>query len=538
METLEQIRLTLQQKHNNLFVNLVENLQRKVELFGLHFASLDIRQDSSVHSQVLEAIAETTSLIPKNYKSLSTDQKIAALLAITAPADPALLQDELLRDTLESMASIKLIQQTNGEEGCHRYIISHSTSALDILQVYGLFLLSGWTRENLTIDIVPLFETIDDLRHAGEVMTNLYENPVYRQHVSRRGNIQTIMLGFSDGTKDGGYLMANYSIYKAKETLTAISRQYEVDVVFFDGRGGPPARGGGKTHQFYASMGSNIANKEIQLTIQGQTISSNFGTWDSAQFNIEQLLHAGISNALSNPYTTLTETEENLLHDLAAESYEAYNQLKNNADFLDYLNYASPLRYYAETNIGSRPAKRKAGKLNLNDLRAVPYVGSWSQLKQNLPGYYGVGMALDKMDKTGRWAEVQQLYKNSIFFRTLLGNCEMAMSKCFFPLTAFLSGHPKYGQIWNMIYDEFECTKKHVLRLTGSEKLMDDKPVEQLSIRMRQRIELPLLTIQQFALTRIREMEEQSVEQVNKKNYESLVIRCSFGIINAERNSA
>jgi phosphoenolpyruvate carboxylase len=448
------------------------------------------------------------------------------------------LQDELLRDTLESMAAIKTIQQTNGEEGCHRYIISHSTSALDIMQVYGLLLLSGWQPQDLTIDIVPLFETIDDLRNAGDVMKNLYENSAYRQHLTRRRNMQTIMLGFSDGTKDGGYLMANYSIYKTKETLSAISRQYNVDVVFFDGRGGPPARGGGKTHQFYASMGSNIANKEIQLTIQGQTISSNFGTIDAAQFNIEQLLHAGISNATANPSTTLTEAEEKLLQDLAAESYEAYNQLKKHPDFLDYLNYASPLRYYAETNIGSRPSKRKPGKLNLNDLRAVPYVGSWSQIKQNLPGYYGVGIALDKMDKTGRWAEVQQLYKNSIFFRTLLGNCEMAMSKCFFPLTAFLSTHPKYGKVWNMIYEEFECTKKHVLRLTGSEKLMDDKPVEQLSIRMRQRIELPLLTIQQFALTRIREMEEQSVELQNKKTYESLIIRCSFGIINAERNSA
>jgi phosphoenolpyruvate carboxylase len=538
MHTLEQIRQTLQQNHNSLFVNLVENLQRKVELFGLHFASLDIRQDSSVHSQVLEAIAEKTSLIPENYKDLTEDQKIAALLKVSVPADLALLQDELFRDTLESMAAIKTIQQTNGEEGCHRYIISHSTSALDVMEVYGLFLLSGWQPDNLTIDIVPLFETIDDLRHAGEVMKNLYQNPAYRQHLARRGNIQTIMLGFSDGTKDGGYLMANYSIYKTKETLSAISRQHEVDVVFFDGRGGPPARGGGKTHQFYASMGNNIANKEIQLTIQGQTISSNFGTIDAAQFNIEQLLHAGISNALSNPYTTLTEVEEALLQDLAIESYDFYSQLKNHPEFLDYLNYASPLRYYAETNIGSRPAKRKPGKLNLNDLRAVPYVGSWSQIKQNLPGYYGVGMALDKMDKSGRWSEVQQLYKNSIFFRTLLGNCEMAMSKCFFPLTAYLSTHPKYGKVWNMIYDEFECTKKHVLRLTGSEKLMDDKPVEQLSIRMRQRIELPLLTVQQFALTRIREMEEQSMEPQSKKNYENLVIRCSFGIINAERNSA
>jgi phosphoenolpyruvate carboxylase len=537
--TLQQIRQTLMERHNGLFVNLVENLLSKVALFGLFFASLDIRQDSSVHTQVLEAIAEKTDALPRNYKKLPETDKINALIEANATVDPASLDNELFRDTLDSMAAMRIIQQSNGEEGCHRYIISHSTSALDIMQVYGLFLLSGWDPENLTVDIVPLFETIDDLRNAGKVMKSLYENAHYRRHLEKRGNTQTIMLGFSDGTKDGGYLMANWSIFKAKETLSFLAKEYGVQVVFFDGRGGPPARGGGKTHQFYASMGSTIANKEIQLTIQGQTISSNFGTTDSAQFNMEQLMHAGIRNALfASRETALTNGEEELLQALANESYEAYNQLKKHPDFLEYLNFTSPLRYYAEANIGSRPSKRKAGKLNLNDLRAVPYVGSWSQLKQNLPGYYGVGTALEKMEAEGKWAEMQQLYTRSLFFRTLIGNCEMAMSKSFFPLTAFLAKHPRYGQLWNVIHDEFKRTRQYVLRLSGASELMEDKPVEKISIQMRQRIELPLLTIQQYALTKIREMEEQSLESASKSIYEKLVVRCSFGIINAERNSA
>ncbi len=154
------------------------------------------------------------------------------------------------------------------------------------------------------------------------------------------------MLGFSDGTKDGGYLMANWGIYKAKEELTQISREYGIDVVFFDGRGGPPARGGGKTHKFYASMGKNIANKQIQLTIQGQTVSSNFGTIDAAQYNIEQLLHAGISNDLfSSKEVTLQADEEELLQELAEESYKAYFSLKEHPNFLKYLNDVSPLRF-------------------------------------------------------------------------------------------------------------------------------------------------------------------------------------------------
>ncbi len=539
LSTLHDIRKTIIERHNSLFLNLIENLIRKVELFGLFFTTLDIRQDSSVHAELIETIAEQTNLLPDNYKELSDQEKISALLNIKDKVDAEQFENELFKDTIETIRAIKTIQKCNGEQGSNRYIISHTTKAVDVMEVYGLFLLSGWKRDKITVDIVPLFESIEDLRNAPDVMRTLYENKEYRSHLKLRNNTQTIMLGFSDGTKDGGYLMANWSIYKAKEELSKLSKEYDIEVVFFDGRGGPTARGGGRTHQFYASMGRNISNKEIQLTIQGQTISSNFGTIDAAQYNMEQLIHAGISNAIiSTRDTTLTDSEENLLQTLSNVSYEAYNTLKTHPYFLEYLNYASPLRYYAEANIGSRPSKRKAGKLNLNDLRAVPYVGSWSQLKQNLPGYYGVGVALEAMDKAGKWEDVEQLYKRSLFFKTLLDNCEMAMTKCFFPLTAFLADHPNYGELWKVIYEEFERTRHYILRLTGCGELMEGKPVNLQSIQMRQRIELPLLTIQQYGLTKIREMEEQDVQADNKKSYEKLVMRCSFGIINAERNSA
>ena len=348
------------------------------------------------------------------------------------------------------------------------------------------------------------------------------------------------MLGFSDGTKDGGYLMANWSIYKAKEALSAISKEYNINVVFFDGRGGPPARGGGKTHQFYASMGQNISNKEIQLTIQGQTVSSNFGTIDSAQFNIEQLIHAGISNELFNKRPgTLQAKEEAMLQQLADDSFTAYTTLKNHPYFTDYLAHVSPLRFYSGTNIGSRPASRSAsGKLSLKDLRAIPFVGSWSQLKQNVTGYYGVGTALQIADASGSLLALKTLYSESLFFKTLIDNCEMAMKKCYFPLTQYLSTHPKYGELWQMIYDEFELTKKYIFLLTGKTALMANYPVEQLSIAMRERIVLPLATIQQFAMASIRHTEEKLETDPLKETFEKLVMRSSFGIINASRNSA
>lgn len=540
LETLYGIRNTLIHKHNSLFLHLVESFINKVLLFGLHFSSLDIRQDSSKHGATLNSISTICDNLGNDYASLPDAEKIQRLLAVKPLAPPVSLNDKIEQDCIDVTGAIKTIQYKNGEEGCNRYIISQCNSALNVIEVYGLFLLGGWKAEELKVDIVPLFETIDDLRNASAVMKQLYENDIYRKHVERRKNNQTIMVGFSDGTKDGGYLMANWSIYKAKEELTALSRLYNIDVVFFDGRGGPPARGGGKTHKFYASMGKNIANKEIQITIQGQTVSSNFGMVDAAQYNMEQLVNAGVFNELfSDKPFTLDEKQEQLISDLANDSFNAYTDLKNHPYFLEYLGHASPLRFYAETNIGSRPAKRGgSGKLTLKDLRAIPFVGAWSQLKQNVTGYYGVGTALQKAKEAGKMNELKVLYKESLFFRTLIDNCEMSMKKCFFPLTFFLADHPVYGEIWNNIYSEFELTKQHLFLLTGNNELMQDYPVEQVSIQMRERIVLPLVTIQQYAITRVREMEEKLIDNPERDVFGKLVMRCSFGIINAGRNSA
>jgi phosphoenolpyruvate carboxylase len=530
---LEKVKEIIIYQHNGLFLHLVTNLINKVNVFGLYFAALDVRQESSVHGRVLENIFGET------YSNLNVDDKIHFLTNVNLQEEK-IYEDSLVQDTITNIIGVQKIQQLNGEAGCNRYIISQCNSALNVLEVYGLFLCCGWAKEMLTVDIVPLFETIDDLENAATIMQTLYTNDVYKKHLQQRHNKQTIMLGFSDGTKDGGYLMANFGIYKAKEALTKMAVAYNIDVVFFDGRGGPPARGGGKTHQFYASMGKNISNKEIQLTVQGQTISSNFGTVDAAQFNMEQLIHAGISNELfSNKTITLQQTEEDFLLQLSQKSFDAYLALKNHPDFLDYLTQISPIKFYSDTNIASRPTKRNSsGKINLKDLRAIPFVGAWAQLKQNVTGYYGVGTALAAMEKEGKFGLAKELYANSLFFRTLMDNCEMAMKKCFFPLTEYLSNDEKFGEIWNNIYEEYERTKKYVLQLSGRNELMDNYPVDSLSIAMREKIVLPLITIQQYAINKIREMEAQLISSPTKETFEKLVIRSSFGIINAGRNSA
>ena len=181
------------------------------------------------------------------------------------------------------------------------------------------------------------FETVDDLQASEEIMYQLYSNATYKTHLEKRNNKQTIMLGFSDGTKDGGYIMANWSIYKAKEVLSQVSASFDIDVAFFDGRGGPPARGGGNTHQFYASLGEKISANDIQITIQGQTISSNFGTVDSSQFNLEQLLSSGIQNqVLNGQRTVLADQDRATLENLADISYKAYQAFKAHPQFVPY----------------------------------------------------------------------------------------------------------------------------------------------------------------------------------------------------------
>lgn len=539
--------ITIQQlvieKHHSLFLQRLNSLIHKVKIFGTHFATIDIRQDSRVHTQVLLDIHTTLQektgkgILSDNYNSLSEEAKINHLIQLRGTLDPNDFNEPITKDTLESIYAIRTIHERNGEAGCNRYVISNCQSSLNMIEVYALFNLCGWREDTLHIDIVPLFETIDDLQEAEQIMDRLYQLPVYAQHLTQRKMQQTIMLGFSDGTKDGGYLQANWSIYTAKENLTAISRKYNIKARFFDGRGGPPSRGGGKTNKFYASMGSNIENEEIQLTIQGQTITSNFGTIQSSQYNLEQLLSAGISNELfADTRIQLSQHDRYLMEELGRISHESYQQFKKHPLFLSYMQQFSPLNYYSKSNIASRPAKRgSSGGLRFEDLRAIPFVGSWSQIKQNVPGFFGVGTALQHMKEIGLWEDVKAMFRNVLFFRTLIDNSMMSMLKSFFPLTQYIKDDPAYGEVWKIVKDEFDLTQTLVLELADATTLMEDDLPGRASIQMRDKIVLPLLTIQQYALYQLR---NGGVGTSEKDIYEKLITRSMFGIINAARNSA
>ena len=538
------IKQVIVNDHQSLYIDELNNLINKVHLFGFFFATLDIRQDSRVHHDVFSAMVESTikhncNLFPDNYNTLSEKEQIAILSTIKGSIDMSILEDEMVINTLKTIEVVKQIQTSNGERGANRYIISNNQTTLNVIQLFAMLKLVSF-EDSLTVDIVPLFETITDLENAPQVMEELYTNTAYKAHLDARGNKQTIMLGFSDGTKDGGYLMANWAIFKAKEQLTEISKKHNIRVVFFDGRGGPPARGGGKTHQFYASLGPTIEDKEVQLTIQGQTISSNFGTLDSSQYNLEQLISSGISNRLTNTKQSLSQDDRVVMNNLAEISYEAYQNFKSHPMFIPYLERMSTLKYYAKTNIGSRPSKRsKSDILIFSDLRAIPFVGSWSQLKQNVPGFFGVGTALQKYEDTNEWEKVIQLYQNSNFFKTLLENSMMSLTKSFFDLTKYMSEDKEFDAFWTIIYEEYLTTKRLLLKLTGYNQLMENESAGQASIEVRESIVLPLLTIQQYALKKIQELEKAEIKDTEQhKIFEKIVTRSLFGNINASRNSA
>lgn len=535
---LSEVKRVLTDYHDGLFVNLVDDLLRKVKIFGTYFSSLDIRQDSSIlrktYQYLYKAHPEETG-IDADFETLEEADKIMSARFREADLPTDNIKDPLILDMVETIRFVQKIQQSGGPKACHRFIISNCQQASDILSLMELFLWNGWKKETLSIDFVPLFETVDDLKRAANVMEILYNNKAYQSHLKYRENKQTIMLGFSDSTKDGGYLMANWSIYKAKMELTAMARKYDVDLTFFDGRGGPPARGGGKTQRFYASMGDEIANDHIQLTIQGQTISSQYGSFDTAHYNIEQLLNAGITSGIkTKPGDTLSQGKKMLIDRMAGASYNKFMELRKHPLFLKYLEELSPLKFLSSLNISSRPVKRNSNsELRLEDLRAISFVTAWSQLKQSVPGCYGVGTALKNADDSGEWDKVQELYNTSGMFKTIIDNSIMSMTKSNFNITAYLKDDEKFGTFWNMLREEFELTKQYFLKLTGTTMLMERYPVERKSIATREKIVLPLVIIQHYA---IKKMHNLSTDDPNYEIYGKLLTRTVYGIVNAGRN--
>ncbi|WP_289055340.1 phosphoenolpyruvate carboxylase [Carboxylicivirga marina] len=539
LSQLDKVEKLLKDEHQSLFIDKVKSFKRKIKQFGFFFASIDIRQDSRIIGKAFnEVMRVNPGLFPDNMWELTEKEQLNLLLKVKGRIDTSVFEDDLVRDTLESMKAIRSIQNENGQRAAHRYIISNCRGAIDIAKVVSLARLCSWGDEPLSLDVVPLFETVDDLKGAGQSMKTLYNHPKYKTHLANRKNRQTVMLGFSDGTKDGGYLMANWGIYRAKEDISMISRECDIEVVFFDGRGGPPARGGGNTHLFYSALGKTIDSHQIQLTIQGQTISSHYGIKEAATHNLGHLMTAGFENNLFNRTDSdLSESQRGLIQQMSESGYDKYAALKAHPLFIPFLEERSTLKYYGLANIGSRPSKRGASdKLEFDDLRAIPFVGAWSQLKQNVPGFYGLGTALKEQEEAGNLDDCKELHNSSIFFKALISNSMQSMSKTNFALTKYMENDEKFGDFWKIIYNEYLLTREMVLKVSGDKELLEDNARSRNSIKLRESVVLPLLAIQQYALIEIQKYQDKP-EDEHLALYERMVMRSLFGNINASRNS-
>jgi len=539
------LRTVLVNNHYSLFLSLLDNLIVKVSVFGFHFAGIDVRQDSRVLARAADSVVCILCPGTASFSSLSQEERITLLNSIDEKKLKGLsarvletLDDPVLRDCFEVFSAIRSVQERNGVQGLNRFIISNTRGPADPLTVRFLALCVGYEPNHLPLHIVPLFETVDDLEASCPIMARLWSEKSYAQHLESRGGVQHIMLGFSDGTKDGGYLSANWQIYRAKQGLTALARKTGFRLVFFDGRGGPPARGGGNTHKFYRSLGRDIEGRAIHLTIQGQTISSTYGTASSARYNLEQLATAALDNCLypQNEDWHLDPKSVALLDELSAISFRTYRELRDHPDFLPYLQYLSPLLYYGKANNSSRPAKRPGkGPLTLGDLRAIPFVGAWSQIKLNIPAYYGLGTALQTLEKSGRLNELRDLYRNSLYFRTIVENSMQSLSKVHLPLTTWVLDDPRFGSLHKLIVDEANRTRELLLRISGQAELLENDPVNRASIALREELILPMAVIQQYALECLRGPESQDSSKCEV--LEKLVLRTMAVSINASRNS-
>ena len=285
IRNLKNIKAKLNNEYDGIFIDIVDDLLVKVNLFGYYFASIDVRQNRKEIMRSLKFV-ETNNKKP-------LDMNTSELLSYSGNIKLMRVKDKTINDTLSSFRMIKELQKKYGESICNRYIISNCSAPEDIASV---FLLAKKTafKKSISIDFIPLFESVRDLENASNILKMLFSEKSYRIHLKQRENTQTVMLGFSDGTKDGGYITANWKILQARKKIMTLGRKYQINIIFFDGRGGPPARGGGETHDYYTSLEKTTMGSQIQLTIQGQTVSSKFGNPISAKYNLEQLISSGL----------------------------------------------------------------------------------------------------------------------------------------------------------------------------------------------------------------------------------------------------
>lgn len=485
-EDLQVIYDSLIEHHGEALVtgDLTELLQA-VDVFGFFLASIDMRQDSSVHEACVAELLASANIV-KDYSSLSEEEKCQVLLKQLLE-DPRILsathepKSELLQKELEIFKTARQLKDALGEEVIKQNIISHSTSVSDLLELAIMLKEVGLIDENGTrVQIVPLFETIEDLDNSCETMEKYLSLPIAQKWIASKNNYQEIMLGYSDSNKDGGYLSSCWTLYKAQQQLTAIGDKFGVKITFFHGRGGTVGRGGGPTYEAITSQPLRSINDRIRLTEQGEVIGNKYGNKDAAYYNLEMLVSAAINRMVTHKKSDAHTSNkyERIMDQVVERSYQIYRDLVfGDERFYDYFFESSPIKAISSFNIGSRPAARKT-ITEIGGLRAIPWVFSWSQSRVMFPGWYGVGSSFKEFidqDQENNLAFLQLMYKRWPFFKSLLSNVDMVLSKSNMNIAfeyAQLCEDQNVRDIFNIILDEWQLTKNVILEIEGHDELL------------------------------------------------------------------
>jgi len=485
-EDLQVIYDSLIEHHGEALVtgDLTELLQA-VDVFGFFLASIDMRQDSSVHEACVAELLVSANIV-KDYSSLSEEEKCQVLLKQLLE-DPRILsathepKSELLQKELEIFKTARQLKDALGEEVIKQNIISHSTSVSDLLELAIMLKEVGLIDENGTrVQIVPLFETIEDLDNSCETMEKYLSLPIAQKWIASKNNYQEIMLGYSDSNKDGGYLSSCWTLYKAQQQLTAIGDKFGVKITFFHGRGGTVGRGGGPTYEAITSQPLRSINDRIRLTEQGEVIGNKYGNKDAAYYNLEMLVSAAINRMVTHKKSDAHTSNkyERIMDQVVERSYQIYRDLVfGDERFYDYFFESSPIKAISSFNIGSRPAARKT-ITEIGGLRAIPWVFSWSQSRVMFPGWYGVGSSFKEFidqDPENNLAFLQLMYKRWPFFKSLLSNVDMVLSKSNMNIAfeyAQLCEDQNVRDIFNIILDEWQLTKNVILEIEGHDELL------------------------------------------------------------------
>ncbi len=492
-------------EHAGLF--LVRRLQRRAQTFGFHLLTLDTRQDAYSNRQVAGLCLNQADWLER-----PADWRCARLRqALVEPIVPPASETPEVQRALEVFRAIAEGQARDGEAAIHTYIISMTQGADDVLTVLYLARLAGLrnVQDQVPLNITPLFETIDDLRHGPRIMQELLQDPIYRDHLQQRGSHQIVMLGYSDSNKDGGFATSRWHIQQAQHALAQVFNAAGIRLTLFHGRGGSASRGGGKTYRAVLASPPGAMQGSMRVTEQGETINEKFGLRGIAVRSLEQTVSA-MALAVATPRLQDTPEQSRMMTLIADRSRAVYRELVEHPDFMTFFRHATPIDVIERMPIGSRPASRRAQK-GIQDLRAIPWVFSWSQSRLILSGWYGLGSGLQAALEAFEPVQVMAMARDWPFFNTLLDDVEMVLAKSDLRIAeryARLAPEPARG-LFERIRREHELTVQQVLTLKHAQSLLEHDPILQRSIHLRNPYLDPVSLLQIELLRRWREGERQ-----------------------------